>query len=249
MPWTCSYCPIFCCEANEAPTRADFDKAYLVAQFQVGGNKVTGDLKTDAEYELTKGKERAAGELVWDPCHTRPTGRFSSVAPVTLEVTRGGARFSVGTCPFISLPGTGKEDEYRYINEIWVSAVVAGGQPQRVIQWDSIDFLLIEEDGHREELSSYCLPRGARQQEPRRAATRPVIPDELRPVAAQTGLFQLTGNPIVEFQLRGQVTLRANEVYGTAAMRADLRPNDLQGFILVYTDRVKPRRPRFCRED
>jgi hypothetical protein len=247
MPWTCSYCPIFCCEANEAPTRPDIDKAYLVAQFQVGDNKVSDDPK-GAEFELIKGKQRSAGQLVWDPCQARPSGRFASVAPVTLEVTRSGARFAVGTCPFIALPGTGREDEYRYINEIWVAAVVDGGQPQRLVQWDSIDFVLIEEDGHREELSSYCLPRAARQQEPRRAATRPAVPEELRPVAAQTGLFQLTGNPIVEFQLRGQVTLRANEVYGPAGMRADLRPDDLQGFILVYTDKVKPRRPKHCRE-
>jgi hypothetical protein len=248
MPWTCSYCPIFCCEANEAPTRSDFDKAYLVAQFQVGGNKVTGDPKADPEYELIKGKERAAGELVWDPCHTRPTSRFSTVAPVTLEVTRAGARFSVGTCPFITLPGTGKGDEYRYINEIWVCAVVDAKQPQRLVQWDSIDFELIEEDGHHEELSSYCLPRGARLQEPRRAAIRPVVPEEQRPVAAQTGLFQLTGNPIVEFRLRAQVTLRANCVYGPAGMRADLGPRDLQGLILAFTDRVKPRQPKHCRE-
>ena len=248
MPWTCSYCPIFCCEANEGPTRSDFDKAYLIAEFQVGDNKISEDSKTGAEFELIKGKERSAGQLVWDPCHTRPSGRFASVAPVILEVTRSGARFSVGTCPFITLPGSGKEDEYRYIHEIWVSAMVDGGQPQRLVQWDSIDFVLVEEDGHHEELSSYCLPRAARQQEPRRAATRPPIPEEDRPVTAQTGLFQLTGNPIVEFQLRGQVTLRANEVYGPRGMRADLKPNDLQGSILVFTDKAKPRRPKHCRE-
>ena len=84
MPWTCSYCPIFCCEANEARDPVDFDKAYLVAQFQGGGNKVTGDPKADPEYELIKGKE-PRGELVWDPCHTRPTSRFSTVARVALR--------------------------------------------------------------------------------------------------------------------------------------------------------------------
>jgi hypothetical protein len=170
------------------------------------------------------------------------------VAPVTLEVTRAGARFAVGTCPFVSLGGNGAEDEYRFIHEIWVAAVVDAAQPQRVVQWDSIEFELIEEDGHHEDLNSFCLPRAARIQEPRRAATRPVIPEDQRPSAAQTGLFQLTGNPIVEFRLRGQVMLRANDVYGTAAMRADLKPNDLMGSILVFTDKVKPRRPKFCRE-
>jgi len=248
MPWTCSYCPIFCCEANEMPMRSDFDKAYLTARFQVGDNKISGDPKAQPEFELMKGKERSTGELVWDPSHTRPSGRFSSVAPVTLEVTRSGARFAVGTCPFITLPGTGKEDEFRYIHEIWVAAVVDGGQPQRLVQWDSIDFILVEEDGHHEELSSYCLPRAARQQEPRRALTRPATSDEERPVTAQTGLFQLTGNPIVEFQLRGQVTLRANEVYGPRGMRADLKPDDLRGSILVFTDKSKPRKLKESRE-
>lgn len=248
MPWTCSYCPIFSCEANEGPTRADFDKAYLVARFQVGDNKISGDLERGAEYELVKGKDRVPGELVWDPCHVRPNTKFVSVAPVTLEVTRAGARFAVGTCPFVSLPGNGTENEYRYIHEIWVAAAVDGAQPQRVVQWDGIEFELIEEDGHHEELTSFCLPRAARIQEPRRAATRPVIPEDQRPSVAQTGLFQLTGNPIVEFRLRGQVMLRANDVYGTSDMRAALKPNDLMGSILVFTDKVKPRRPKHCRE-
>ena len=72
------------------------------------------------------------------------------------------------------------------------------------------------------------------------------MPEEQRPVAAQTGLFQLTGNPIVEFR-PGAGGAPRDCVYGPAGMRTDLGPRDLQGLILAFTDKVEPQ-PKHCRE-
>jgi hypothetical protein len=180
-------------------------------------------------------------KLIWDSTFDRSTSVFSSVVPVRLEVLRTSTRWSVGTSRFL----TAGHDKYKFIRGIRVAASLAAGGPRHgIVRWDSIELTLIERDGHSETLTATCLPAAFSRRDARRAIAAELKEGKHDRRVAQVAQFLIEGD-VVELQLRGQVTLEANNMYGE---RDVLKHGDLSGRVDVYTTEKPPPKidPKDC---
>jgi hypothetical protein len=219
---------------------------FLTAAFRVGSNQTSRRGRNPPtklpgyQLEIPGGRRvpDGDGDLVWDPSHTEARSPFFSVACVRLNLSPKLACWSVGTNPFIVQPSPPK---YLQISEIWFSAYVRGvkgaaEQPTRLLQWDHIDLTLVRDDGNRESVSAVCLPRAAIPEESRKSAETRKKPTGKPAYRAQFARFKLNEDGVVEIQIQGQITLRANWIYNT---RANLGPDDIGGAIHILTKRKR----------
>lgn len=232
MPYRipCSYCQPY--SGLFSGTR-EVDLGLIAsARFRVGsnGDGTVDQIPDNWGYGLGHDVQQPpahAGLLTWDPTHEAANDRFSSVAQVLLEVTQSRTRFSVGTNKFLvdnqGIPADAFVDRVRIVADL-------GANPPRAcfIQWDHIDLFLLEPDGNCEQLTSPALPL---------ASKLPVIQDfnlpfgQPPPLTRQEAHFHFQNKDVKQLLLRGQVTLRANHVYG---QEDDLGLDHLTGSILVY---------------
>ena len=202
--------------------------AHVTASLRVGDNG--DDPQLSPEFSIDDAGARAQhGRLTWDADHRRngPQSRFFSVAAVRLDMKWDGqCLLSVGTGPFVHFTTS----PYRWIERVQIVAAARTLSPQRLIQWDWIELGLRRADGHVESRQSSCLPRAATSSAMRRAAQA----GEARPqVARQYAEYSTGSKDVVDLNLRGQVTLRANDAPSESS---PLGPEDLVGGILVFTD-------------
>ena len=217
-------------------TGATAPNPQVVASFRFGDNSVQS--RGPHEFAVAAGtphrsRGRAQGHLIWDPSYRGRGSAFFSVAPVRLEVTLGEVQWSVGTNQFISCACK----PYERIEKIQVVATAANGAPHRLVQWDSLEVTLHHADGRSETHVSSCLPRVSTAQPPRRSVRS-------KPTSSAGALQQFAeitpvGGCVTGMQLRGVVRLKAGDP-GTGA--APLRADDLQGRVLVFTNRAGRRR-------
>lgn len=206
---------------------------HLVASFRVGDNSADPDGQHEyllADGEGEQARTLARGHLTWDPAYAGTSSPFFSVAPVYLDVMPGEVRWSVGTADFI--PGLCKP--YHRIEKIQVLALTGKDVPEGLVQWESIKVTFHYADGRHESYNSPCLPRASMAQSFRRPAGAPRSQTDTG--RQQYAQISANGADVRRVQIRGQVTLRAND--GGQATAA-LRPDDLQGKILVFTDAAR----------
>jgi hypothetical protein len=204
--------------------------AYLATGDRLGGGTVP-------EFGLRDAGLRAAhGRLTWDPEHARngSDSPFFSVAPVRLDMkATGECLLSVGTADYVSL----RTPPFQWIEKVQVAAAAGTAAPGRSIRWDLLEILFCYADGRTENCRSMCLPAVATGLRQRRPAQAVECPSDLLPPRQYTEIA--TGSrEIVALKLRGQVTLRANEIPSAAF---PLCPEDLQGQIAVFTDASRGR--------
>lgn len=216
-------------------TGATSPKPQVVASFRFGDNSVRP--AGASEYTLIgdtlqQSRSRTEGHLIWDPSYGAHGGAFFSVAPVQLEVTSGGAQWSVGTNQFIGCSCK----PYEKIEKVQVVATAASGKPHRLVQWDVIEVTFHHADGRRESHVSACLPRVSTSQQARRSIRSMQASSK---ALQQFAEFTPMGGQVTGLQLRGVVTLKAAD---SQTANAPLRADDLQGRILVFTNRAEHRR-------
>lgn len=208
--------------------------ADIVARFQVADNG--GPTDRCPEFTLSDPSGRAAhGHLTWDAEHRRngSASPFFSVAAVRLEVKAdGGCLMSVGTGEFVRF----EAEPFDWVDRVQIAAAARDGASPRVVQWDLIELTMVSPDGATRTCGSTCLPRVVTAATPRRAAQ--AVPRRRAGVLQQYAEICADARSVSALRFRGQVTLRANDAAGGLA---PLRPEDLAGAILVFTDRA-PRR-------
>ena len=211
----------------------------VVADFRVGDNSSGADGL--AEYLIGDGGggHAARGHLTWDPGHgPGGTEPFFSVAPVRLDVSPAGCRWSVGTTDYIGFEAV----PYKTIEKVQVVARSANKSQQRLLQWDALEVTVSYADGRLDVYQPPCLPRVSDARQLRRGAYAPAGAPGGAGEDGAAALQQFTeicmhGGDVVGLKVRGQVTLRANH---TRAGASPLGPDDLQGRILVFTDAARP---------
>jgi hypothetical protein len=213
---------------------------HFAASLRVGENG--GEPARLPEFSIGDARNRARhGRLTWDPDHQRngPGSRFFSVAAVKLNVGADGqCLLSVGTSPFVRFAGA----PYRWVEKVQVAAAAGASTPQRRIQWDWFELDLVHADGHCETRQSACLPTVVTGQGVRRAVHAPQGAREARmPVTQQFAELSTGSRDVVALRVRGQVTLRANDVADAAS---PLGSEDLLGSVLVFTDASAAATPR-----
>src|SRR5690349_9113353 len=201
---------------------------HLVAEFRIGGKDEHAN--DSYQYHLCSGGTATifpmvGGHLTWDPTYNGSGSGFFSVAPVRLEVTPQTVKWAVGTSAFIeTIP-----KPFWKIDKLQVCASAVRAAGDRSVQWDALEMILLHADGYGEKCVSQCLPRVSTRHGTRRSA--------FAPNAAATALLQqfaeISPNrgDVISVQLRGTVTLRADE-----REKAALLPDDLCGRVLVFVD-------------
>ena len=207
----------------------------VVASFRLGDNSMRPD--GVPEFALGDASEDwagAAGHLTWDASHDANgdgdrDGAFFSVAPVRLRVERQAVRWSVGTADFI----VRAPRPFRRIRKVQVVAATAVVPSDCVVQWDFLEVRFCDADadptaaaGARRHASP-CLPRASSRAGLRRSplAGGPTAPGLLQQYA------EIIGPPQADrFELRGQVTLRADR--GVRSLPVDA----LRGQVLIFTE-------------
>lgn len=211
--------------------------AQVVASFQFGANGMPS--RGEHEYMVFAGtpshvRGRAAGHVIWDPSYTAQNGgsTFFSVAPVRLQVSPKGARWSVGTNRFIRCDCKG----YEKIEKIQVVAGAASHKPDRLVQWDWLEVTLHHADGRSETHQSSCLPKASTAKPPRRS-----VRSKAGATHAPQQIAEITplSDSVTGVEVRGVITLKAGDPSNGTAR---LRPGELHGRVLVFTKPVPRRR-------
>lgn len=218
-------------------TGATTPNPHVVASFQFGGNGMTSS--GQHEYTVSAGpprltKGRAAGHVTWDPSCTGQNGgsAFFSVAPVRLHVTPKAAQWSVGTNRFIRCACK----RYEKIEKIQVVAAAASRKPDRLVQWDWLEVTLHRGDGSSETHWSTCLPKASTARPPRRSVSSKAKGTFIRQQIAE---IKPLGGDVTGVEVRGVVTLKAGDSRNGTIR---LRPDELQGRVLVFTKPTRQRR-------
>lgn len=200
--------------------------AELVATFRVGDNR--GGAEGIPEFMVLDPRRElplASGHLTWDPSY-EPGAALDGTAQVRLDLSRDSVRWSVGTHEY--LVATRSIGAIRRI-EVLVSARDRG---EASIHWEKME-LIVERDGKRSSVACPCLPRASAGRPMRRSSTATAATSERFRQFAQ---IHLGRGGIERVRLSGLVTLRA------AARPGALGADDLEGRILVFTDRGAPER-------
>lgn len=223
----CSYCETLAGLFNLATAPAPATSPVVEATFRRGDNGGPGwGYRLRAGTPVNFDMAGETGRLLWDPSHGFDADPFSSVAPVQLIITRGDAgkaRWSVGTSVFLDHPLVFANN----IAEIRITAKLNNPPAACLVQWDFIELATSDLAGNWEKLICPALPV---------ASQSPVVtggnppPGKPQSLTSQTAVIQFN-HVVRELHLRGQVSLRANHVRGSAA---DLGPDTMSGTITVY---------------
>jgi len=205
----------------------------VVASFRIGDSITAGEGGYEFLLEQRVDDRPAAearGQLVWDPDYALHGGPLLGIAQVRLDISPAEARWSVGTHAYLNAPGK----RFKFIRKLQVVARAQTQIPDCRVQWDFLEVIVYFTGGGKAAYVSPCLPKVVTSGQTRRAEQAP----QHKPsrFLQQFTEVLLHRRDVSHLQVRGLVTLAAEKREPRAAR---LGANDLQGKVLVFTDKSR----------